>query len=160
MEPPFDKLAGVQATTSGYMGGSVINPTYQQVSAGNTGHFEVVQVSYDPTQVSYDTLLETFWQNIDPLDDEGQFCDKGSQYRSAIFVADSQQEQAAVASKEKLMQSGQFQQPIATEILPASTFYPAEDYHQDYYLNHPNRYKFYRFGCGRDQRLTQLWGEN
>ena len=159
MEKPFDELPGVVDTTSGYMGGTVENPNYYQVSAGNTGHVEAVQVTYDPSQVSYATLLEVFWHNVDPVDNKGQFCDKGSQYRSVIFYGDEAQQQAATASKQALEASKQFSKAIATDIRPASTFYPAEDYHQNYYQTHPVRYKVYRFGCGRDQRLTQLWGE-
>lgn len=158
MESPFDKLDGVLATTSGYTGGTTEDPTYYEVSAGDTGHVEAVQVTYDPRQVGYDELLATFWKNIDPLDDEGQFCDKGSQYRAAIFVADEQQDIAAQASRAALIDSNAFDQPIVTEIRPAQVFYPAEEYHQDYYLKHPVRYRFYRTGCGRDKRLDQLWG--
>ncbi|MEL6384046.1 MAG: peptide-methionine (S)-S-oxide reductase MsrA [Cyanobacteria bacterium J06626_18] len=159
MEKPFDELSGVLDTTSGYIGGTVENPSYYQVSAGGTGHVEAVQVTYDPNQVNYETLLEVFWHNVDPVDGKGQFCDKGSQYRSAIFYADESQQQSAFDSKEALEASRTLGKAIATEILPASTFYPAEDYHQNYYKTHPVRYKVYRFGCGRDQRLAQLWGE-
>ncbi|MGF1523488.1 MAG: peptide-methionine (S)-S-oxide reductase MsrA [Leptolyngbyaceae cyanobacterium] len=159
MEKPFDELPGVLDTTSGYTGGTVENPSYYQVSSGGTGHVEAVQVTYDPSQVSYETLLEVFWRNVDPVDGKGQFCDKGSQYRSAIFYADATQQHAAVTSKEELESSNNFGKAIATEILPDSVFYPAEDYHQDYYKTHPVRYKVYRFGCGRDQRLAQIWGE-
>lgn len=158
MEQPFDKLAGVASTTSGYTGGTVEDPTYSQVSGGGTGHVEAMQVRYDPEQVSYDTLLETFWYNIDPLDNAGQFCDKGSQYRSAIFYEDAEQQAIAEASKADVAK--ELDQPIVTDILPASTFYDAEDYHQNYYKTRPIRYKAYRFGCGRDQRLSQLWGKN
>jgi peptide-methionine (S)-S-oxide reductase len=159
MEKPFDELSGVVSTTSGYTGGSVENPTYYQVSAGSTGHVESVQVTYDPSQTSYETLLEVFWKNVDPVDNQGQFCDKSSQYRSAIFAHNEQQQSLATASKQAIGNLDQFQNTaIATEILPAQTFYPAEDYHQDYYLKHPVRYQFYRNGCGRDQRLTELWG--
>ena len=158
MEQPFDKLPGVVSTISGYTGGTVENPTYSEVSGGGTGHIEAMQVSYDPEQVSYETLLETFWYNIDPLDNLGQFCDKGSQYRSAIFYENAEQQAIATAAKAEIAQD--FDQPVATEILPAATFYDAEDYHQDYYKTHPVRYKVYRFGCGRDQRLSELWGEN
>jgi peptide-methionine (S)-S-oxide reductase len=159
MEKPFDELPGVIETTSGYTGGTVENPTYQQVSAGGTGHVEAVQVTYDPSQVNYDQLLDVFWKNIDPVDHRGQFCDKGSQYRSAIFYQNDDQEAAAQQSKQALA-IAQFEQDIATEILPASTFYPAEDYHQNYYQTHPARYKIYRFACGRDQRLAEIWGED
>ncbi|HEU0305832.1 MAG TPA: peptide-methionine (S)-S-oxide reductase MsrA [Lysobacter sp.] len=158
MEPPFDKLPGVKSTTSGYIGGHVANPTYEQVSAGRTGHAEAVQVRYDPALVSYATLLEVFWRNIDPLAVDRQFCDIGDQYRSAIFTLDAEQQRMAAESKRKLEASGRFKQPIATQIVAASRFYPAEGYHQDYYTKNPIRYKFYRFNCGRDQRLDQLWG--
>lgn len=157
MEKPFDHLAGVQSTTSGYTGGTLANPTYEQVSAGGTGHVESVQVVYDPAQVSYEELLAVFWKNVDPFDNRGQFCDKGSQYRAKIFVQDDQQQQLAEASKQRLQE--QFaNSPIATAIEPAQVFYPAEDYHQDYYLKHPVRYNFYRTACGRDKRLAEVWG--
>ncbi len=156
MEQPFDVLPGVVSTTSGYTGGTVENPTYYQVSAGSTGHAEAMRVIYDPSQVSYETLLETFWHNIDPFDSQGQFCDKGSQYRSAIFYSDADQQALAEMTKQHVME--RFDRSVATEITPASEFYPAEDYHQDYYLTRPVRYKVYRFGCGRDQRLSDIWG--
>ncbi|MEM9482702.1 MAG: peptide-methionine (S)-S-oxide reductase MsrA [Cyanobacteria bacterium P01_F01_bin.116] len=155
MEHPFDELSGVTATTSGYMGGTVASPSYQQVSSGTTGHAEVVHIEYDSDVIDYETLLETFWRNVDPLDARGQFCDKGNQYRSIVFYHDDTQRQLAEASQADI--NKQFEQPIATEILPAATFYPAEDYHQNYYQTHPARYRLYRFGCGRDQRLAQLW---
>lgn len=158
MEPPFDKLPGVKSTTSGYIGGRVANPTYEQVSAGRSGHAEAVQVKYDPTRVSYSALLEVFWRNIDPIAVDRQFCDVGDQYRSAIFTVGAEQQQLAEASKRKLQAAGRFNQPIATQVVAASTFYPAEDYHQNYYIRNPVRYKFYRFSCGRDQRLEQVWG--
>ena len=158
MEKPFDDLRGVISTTSGYTGGTVEDPTYYQVSAGETGHVEAVQVRYDPDQVNYDTLLEVFWKNVDPLDDTGQFCDKGSQYRSKIFVHNDEQRQLAEASKQDLDKETFTNSEIATEIEPAQTFYPAEEYHQDYYLKHPVRYNFYRTGCERDQRLEEVWG--
>ena len=158
MEHPFDELDGVVSTTSGYTGGHKKDPTYQEVSAGGTGHAESVQVVYDPKKVSYEKLLEVFWRNIDPLDGKGQFCDKGSQYRSAIFYHNESQKRLAEQSKKALEDSKRFDQPIVTEITAASTFYPAEDYHQNYYKTHPIRYKFYRYGCGRDHRLRQLWG--
>jgi peptide-methionine (S)-S-oxide reductase len=159
MEPPYDKLDGVLATTSGYTGGATIDPTYQDVSAGGTGHAEVVQITYDPSRVSYAQLLEVFWRNVDPLDAGGQFCDRGDQYRTGIFVHDEEQRQLAEASKQALVDSGRFEQPIVTEIVTAGPFYPAEDYHQDYYEKNPLRYKFYRWNCGRDQRLAEVWGE-
>jgi peptide-methionine (S)-S-oxide reductase len=158
-ESDFDKVPGVISTTSGYIGGSVANPTYQQVSAGTTGHTEAVQVRYDPSKTSYAKLLEAFWPTIDPLTANAQFCDHGSQYRSAIFYGTADQQTQAEASKAALQNSGRFNQPIVTEILPASTFYPAEDYHQDYYQKNPLRYAYYRRGCGRDARLEQLWGK-
>jgi methionine-S-sulfoxide reductase len=159
MEPPFDKLDGVLATTSGYTGGDKVDPTYQEVSAGGTGHAESVQITYDPAKVSYEQLLEVFWRNVDPLDAGGQFCDRGDQYRTAIFVHDDEQRRLAEASKQALADSGRFTQPIVTEIDTAGPFYPAEDYHQDYYEKNPIRYNFYRWNCGRDQRLAELWGE-
>jgi peptide-methionine (S)-S-oxide reductase len=157
MEEAFDEVPGVSATISGYTGGSKENPTYQEVSSGSTGHYEVVQVEYDPAQVTYGELLETFWRNVDPLDERGQFCDKGSQYLSAIFVANDQERQLAEATKAKVAE--QLDMPIATQVLAAQTFYPAEDYHQDFYKTNAARYKFYKFGCGRAQRLEEIWGE-
>ena len=159
MEPPFDALDGVFSTTSGYIGGHKADPTYKEVSAGSTGHTEAVQIVYDPKQISYEQLLEVFWVNIDPLDARGQFCDKGSQYRTGIFYHDAEQQRLAEASKRALEASGRLDGMIVTEISPATTFYPAEDYHQDYYKKNPVRYKFYRYTCGRDNRLEQLWGE-
>jgi peptide-methionine (S)-S-oxide reductase len=156
MEPPFDKLPGVRSTTSGYTGGTLRSPSYEQVSSGTTGHIEVVQVLYDPSKVSYRQLLEVFWRNIDPLDGGGQFCDRGPQYRSAIFYHDEEQRRAASETKAALEKK--FGRAIATEILPASDFWPAEEYHQDYYRKNPIRYKFYRNGCGRDRRLEEVWG--
>jgi peptide-methionine (S)-S-oxide reductase len=160
MEPPFDKLPGVISTTSGYTGGRVTNPTYDQVSAGGTGHAEAVQVKYDPTRIGYAQLLEVFWRNIDPLAVDRQFCDIGDQYRSAIFTVDAEQQRLAEASKRALQGSGRFNRPIATQIVAASRFYRAERDHQDYYKKNPVRYKFYRFNCGRDQRLEELWGRS
>jgi len=158
MEPPFDKLPGVKSTTSGYIGGRVANPTYEQVSAGGTGHAESVRVEYDPALISYSTLLDVYWRNVDPIAVDRQFCDVGDQYRSAIFTIGAEQQRLADESKRKLQASGRFKQPIATQIVAASRFYPAERYHQNYYTKNPIRYKFYRFNCGRDQRLEQLWG--
>jgi peptide-methionine (S)-S-oxide reductase len=158
MEPPYDELEGVISTTSGYTGGTVGNPTYEEVSAGGTGHAEVVKVVYDPAKIGYAELLNVFWHNIDPLTANAQFCDHGSQYRSAIFFMGGEQERLAKESKEVLATSGWFDQPIVTEIVPASEFYPAEDYHQDYYEKNPVRYKFYRYACGRDARLEEVWG--
>ncbi|MEL6248539.1 MAG: peptide-methionine (S)-S-oxide reductase MsrA [Cyanobacteria bacterium J06648_16] len=157
MESPFDQVPGVVETTAGYTGGAVANPTYEAVSSGTTGHFEAIQITYDPTQVDYSTLLEVFWHNVDPIDDRGQFCDKGSQYRSAIFYSSADEAEAAAQSKQAIAE--QLNQDIATDIRPASAFYAAEAYHQDYYLTHPVRYQVYRFGCGRDQRLSQVWGD-
>ena len=159
MEPPFDELEGVTATVSGYSGGHVKNPDYKSVSRGHTGHYEVIKVSYDPTLISYSELLDVFWRNIDPLDDKGQFCDKGSQYLSAIFVANEEERRLARESKQRLEQSEGLPGKIATKILALSRFYPAEEYHQDYYQKNPLRYKYYRYSCGRDKRLKELWGE-
>ena len=159
MEPPYDKLDGVISTTSGYMGGPTRNPTYEQVSAGGSGHAEVVQVVYDPARIGYDKLLEVFWRNIDPTAHNRQFCDVGDQYRSGIFYHTPEQRRLAEASKATLARSKPFPQPIVTEITPASAFTAAEAYHQDYYLKNPVRYKFYRYRCGRDQRLEELWGK-
>jgi peptide-methionine (S)-S-oxide reductase len=159
MEPPFDELEGVIATTSGYAGGTLADPTYREVSDGGTGHAEVVQITYDPSEVTYDQLLEVFWRNVDPLDAAGQFCDRGDQYRPAIFVHDEAQRRQAERSKQELADSGRFDQPIVTEIVDAGPFYPAEDYHQNYYEKNAIRYKFYRWNCGRDARLAELWGE-
>ncbi|MDX2272413.1 MAG: peptide-methionine (S)-S-oxide reductase MsrA [Cyanobacteriota bacterium] len=157
VEEAFDGIPGVISTTSGYTGGHTPNPTYRQVSSETTGHAEAVQVVYDPDQVTYEQLLNIFWHNIDPLDAGGQFCDRGSSYRSAIFAETPQQLELAEISKEAIAE--QFEQPIATEIESASTFYPAEDYHQDYHLKNPLQYKYYRFGCRRDPRLQAVWGE-
>jgi peptide-methionine (S)-S-oxide reductase len=159
MEPPFDALDGVISTTSGYTGGHVPAPNYKQVSAGGTGHTEAVQVVYDPARVGYETLLEVFWRNIDPLDAKGQFCDRGDQYRTGIFYHDEEQKRLAEASRGRLDASRVLDQPIVTEITAVTVFYPAEDYHQDYYQRNPFRYKFYRHGCGRDKRLQALWGK-
>lgn len=158
VEADFDKLAGVVSSTSGYIGGHLPNPTYEQVAAGRSGHAEAVEVVFDPRQVSYEQLLEYFWVNIDPTVKDRQFCDIGSQYRSGIFVHDEAQRRAAEASKARLERNKPFAEPIVTPIENATTFYPAEDYHQDYYRKNPLRYRFYRNGCGRDARLRQLWG--
>ncbi len=159
MEPPYDALPGVISTTSGYIGGRTVNPTYEQVSAGVTGHTEAVQVVYDPARVSYEKLLEVFWVNIDPTVRDRQFCDSGTQYRTGIFYHSDAQRKAAEASKAAIEKSKPFKAPIVTPIEMAGTFYPAEDYHQDYYVKNPVRYKFYRNGCGRDARLRELWGD-
>jgi peptide-methionine (S)-S-oxide reductase len=158
MEQPFDNLPGVLSTTSGYTGGTVVDPTYPQVSDGNTGHAESVQVLYDPKRISYDTLLEAYWNNIDPIDPDGQFCDRGSQYRSAIFYHNDEQQQAAQKSKQNLTQIHTLSGPIVTEITAAQPFYAAEDYHQNFYKTHSLKYQFYRRACGRDRRLAKLWG--
>jgi peptide-methionine (S)-S-oxide reductase len=156
MEPPFDKLDGVVSTTSGYTGGHTANPTYEQVSAGKTGHAEAVEIAYDPRKISYAELLDVFWRNIDPLTANAQFCDTGSQYRSGIFVHDDTQRRLAEDSKAVV--AARLRKPVVTEIVAASKFWPAEDYHQDYYKKNPIRYKFYRASCGRDRRLEELWG--
>ena len=158
-ESDFDKVPGVLSTTSGYIGGHVENPTYEEVSYGATGHTEAVQVRYDPGKVSYAQLLEVFWPTIDPVTANAQFCDKGSQYRSAIFYGNPEEQRLAEASKAALDQSGKLPGPVVTEIAPAGTFYPAEEYHQDYHTKNPIRYTYYRNGCGRDDRLEQLWGK-
>jgi peptide-methionine (S)-S-oxide reductase len=157
VEADFDKVPGVLSTTSGYIGGSVPNPTYQQVSAGGTGHAEVVRIVYDPSKVSYRDLLAFFWRNVDPLTANAQFCDKGSQYRSAIFYLDDEQKRLADISKAEMAQRFK-PRPVVTEIASAMEFYPAEDYHQDYYRKNELKYKFYRWSCGRDARLEELWG--
>jgi peptide-methionine (S)-S-oxide reductase len=159
MEPLYDKIDGVISTTSGYIGGSVKNPTYEQVTTGTTGHAEAVQVVYDPKKVTYEKLLEVFWRNIDPTVRNQQFCDTGTQYRSGIFYLSEEQKGLATASKAALQKSKPFKGDIVTEITAAGEFYPAEEYHQDFYLKNPVRYKFYRNGCGRDARLQQLWGK-
>jgi peptide-methionine (S)-S-oxide reductase len=158
MEPPFDKLPGVISTISGYAGGQKLNPTYEEVSAGVTGHAEVVQVLYDPSKVSYAKLLEVFWHNIDPFVKNKQFCDTGSQYRTGIFYHDENQKKLALESKAALEKSGKFKEPIVTEIVPLKDFYPAEEYHQDFYKKSTFRYTTYRTGCGRDRRLEEIWG--
>ena len=157
MAQPFDRLDGVVSTTSGDIGGAVKNPSYEAVSSGRTGHTEAVQVVYDPARIGYDRLLHVFWRNIDPFDGSGQFCDKGSQYRPGIFFHDEEQRRLAEASLHEVQ--GRFKDRIAVELTPAAEFYAAEDYHQDYYQKNPARYRFYRFGCGRDGRLAQVWGK-
>jgi len=158
MQPPFEKLDGVLKTTVGYTGGSTTNPTYRQVSAGGTGHAEAVEIEFDPARVSYEKLLEVFWRNVDPLAKNRQFCDSGDQYRSAIFVHDDTQRRAAEASLKAIEDSGRLEGKIETQIVPAATFYAAEDYHQDYHSKNPAKYSFYRWNCGRDARLDALWG--
>lgn len=157
MEKPFDKLDGVIKTTSGYTGGHTKNPTYKAVSSGKSGHVEAVRIIYDPEKIGYLTLLKTFWVNIDPLDEGGQFCDRGSQYRSAIFVATEEEYQLATSTLEQLQKELFPQKKVATHILKAGKFYHAEGYHQDYYKKNPLRYRYYRYGCGRDKRLNTLW---
>jgi peptide-methionine (S)-S-oxide reductase len=157
MEGPFDKIPGVVSTTSGYTGGHVKNPSYEQVSSGGTGHAESVQVVYDPSKVSYAKLLEVYWHNVDPLTPNRQFCDIGEQYRTAIFVHDAEQKRLAEATKAQVEK--ELGKPVVTEIVQAGPFYAAEDYHQDYYQKNPVRYKYYRTSCGRDRRLTELWGD-
>jgi len=158
VEADFDKVDGVLSTTSGYIGGKVADPSYQQVSRGGTGHAEAVEIAYDPARVSYEKLLDVFWHNIDPVAKDRQFCDSGDMYRTAIFVHDAEQLKLAEQSKKDLEASGRFSLPVQTEIVLATKFYPAEDYHQDFYLKNPAKYKFYRWNCGRDQRLEQIWG--
>ena len=159
MEPPFDALDGVLSTTSGYIGGDTSKPSYEQLSAGGTGHAEAVQVIYDPTKISYAELLDVFWRNIDPLAVDRQFCDIGDQYRSAIFARDDEQEKLARASREAIASSGKLEGRIVTEIVKGGEFWPAEENHQDYYQKNPVRYKYYRYSCGRDRQLTEIWGD-
>lgn len=156
MQPPFDALKGVISTTVGYTGGQQPHPTYEEVSAGGTGHAESIQIVYDPAVITYQKLLEVFWHNIDPTTPDREFCDEGSQYRSAIFYHDETQKRLAEASKEEIEDGKKLH--VVTQIVPASTFYPAEDYHQKYYRKNPVRYEFYRLSCGRDRRLRELWG--
>lgn len=159
MEGPFDVIDGVLSTTSGYTGGTKQDPTYREVSSGSTGHAEAVEIVYNPDKVSIERLLEVFWHNIDPTVKDQQFCDHGTQYRTGIFYLDDAQRKAAEMSRAALEKSKPFKGPIVTEITAATRFYPAEDYHQDYYIKNPLRYKFYRAGCGRDARLKELWGD-
>jgi len=158
MEPPYDMLPGVKRTISGFTGGRVERPTYEQVTYGDTGHLEAVRVVYDPRVVGYGTLLDVFWRNVDPLDDGGQFCDRGASYRTAIFVHTQEQRRLAQASLDALAASARFDDPIVTPIEVAGPFYPADDGHQDFYLENPVRYHYYRFSCGRGARLEELWG--
>ena len=160
MEEAYEMVNGVISVISGYTGGKLANPTYEQVSAGRTGHTESVEVIYDPNKVTYQHLLEVFWHNIDPTVLNAQFCDHGNQYRSAIFYHDDMQKQLIDESKQAIENSKSFPQPIVTEIVPASIFYPAEEYHQNFYKKNPVRYKFYKWNCGRSQRLEQLWGKS
>jgi methionine-S-sulfoxide reductase len=158
MESPFEEIPGVIEVLSGYTGGEKLDPTYKEVSAGGTGHTEAVEVLYDPKQVSYSELLDVFWMQINPTDAGGQFVDRGTQYRSGIYQLNSEQQRLAEASKQLLAQSGRFAKPVITEIVAAGKFYPAEEYHQDYYKKNPIRYKYYRYGSGRDKFLDQVWG--
>jgi len=158
MEPPYDELDGVISTIAGYIGGTRRNPTYGEVSTGSTGHTEAMEIRYDPSEITYQELLDVFWVNIDPTVDDRQFCDKGSQYRAGVFYHNAEQKALAEASKRKIIDSGRFDR-VVTEITPASRFYRAEEYHQDYYVKNPLRYKFYRYNCGRDRRLEELWGD-
>jgi peptide-methionine (S)-S-oxide reductase len=158
VESDFDKIEGVLSTTSGYSGGSVANPTYEQVSSKRTGHAEVVEIVFDPAKVSYEKLVEHFWRTTDPTMKDRQFCDAGTPYRNAIFPVDAAQMQAALASRAALEKSKPFKEPIVTEIVAATAFYPAEEYHQNYYKKNPLRYQYYRTSCGRDARVKQLWG--
>ncbi|HXY41617.1 MAG TPA: peptide-methionine (S)-S-oxide reductase MsrA [Vicinamibacteria bacterium] len=160
MDPPYSRLTGVYSATAGYAGGNVKNPSYEEVSSGTTGHAESVQVAYDPAQVSYQQLLDVYWHNIDPTDSGGQFCDRGSQYRTVIFYENEEQRQAALASKQALETSRRLPGPVVTEVQPLVAFYPAEDYHQGFCRKNPARYNLYRIGCGRDRRLAQLWGKD
>lgn len=155
IESDFEKVEGVTSVVSGYSGGALENPTYQQVSKGGTGHYEVVQVTYDPQKINYDKLLNVFWKNIDPFDAEGQFCDRGDSYRAAIFIDTEAQRLIAETSKQKFEQL--LGKAIVTPVLNASVFYPAEDYHQNYAQRNPLRYNYYRWRCGRDQRLEEVW---
>lgn len=159
MEQPFDKLPGVVSVTPGYTGGRKKNPTYEEVSAGGTGHAEAVQVVYDPAKVTYEKLLNVFWHNIDPTAKDRQFCDSGNQYRSAIFYHNEKQHRLSLQAKTQLEKNKPFKEPVVTEIVQATEFYPAEEYHQHYYKKNPIRYKYYRTSCGRDRRLKELWGD-
>ena len=160
VESDFDKVPGVISTTSGYTGGKTLNPTYEQVSSHTTGHAEVVQVVYDPAKVSYEKLVEYYWRSIDPTVKDQQFCDHGSPYRTAIFAQNAEQLKIAMASRAALEKTKPFKEPILTEIVLAGVFYPAEEYHQDYYKKNPIRYQYYRSSCGRDARVKQLWGQS
>jgi peptide-methionine (S)-S-oxide reductase len=160
LEPPYEGLDGVVSVTVGYTGGTKKNPTYEEVSSGSTGHAESIEIVYNPSKISYAKLLDIFWRNIDPTVKDRQFCDVGAQYRSAIFYHDEEQKKLAEQTKRELEVSKRVQGPIYTEILPAGPFYPAEEYHQKYYKKNPVRYKYYRWNCGRDQRLKELWGES
>ena len=159
VESDFDKVPGVLKTESGYTGGTVENPTYEAVTQGGTGHYEAVRITYDPAKVTYDQLLDVFWHSVDPTDAGGQFCDRGESYRTAVFFHSPTQKRAAISSKKAINDSGELKGSIVTPILMAKAFYPAEEYHQGYYMKDPLRYRFYRFGCGRDNRLREVWGK-
>lgn len=159
-ESDFEKVPGVVSAVSGYIGGQVDHPSYEEVSAGGTGHAEAVEIRFDPAQVSYERLLQIYWHSIDPYTADAQFCDHGRQYRSAIFVHDDAQRTAAERTRAELAQRYPDRPPIVTEIVAAGLFWPAEAYHQDYYKKNPVRYRYYRWGCGRDQRLDELWGQD
>jgi peptide-methionine (S)-S-oxide reductase len=160
MEEAFEKVGGVTAVVSGYMGGTVKNPSYEEVSSGRTGHAESVEVQYDPSTVTYTQLLEAFWRNVDPITANAQFCDHGTQYRAVIFHQNEEEKRLAEESKRAIEQSRRFKEPIVTQLATASEFYPAEEYHQDFYKKNPIRYKFYKYSCGRAQRLEALWGSS
>jgi peptide-methionine (S)-S-oxide reductase len=159
MEEAFEKVDGVTAVVSGYMGGTVANPTYEQVSDGHTGHAESIEVTYDPTKITYQKLLDAFWRNVDPVTPNAQFCDHGTQYRAVVFYSTDEEKRLSEESKNKIEQSKRLPAPIVTQLVQASTFYPAEDYHQDYYKKNPLRYKYYKYSCGRAKRLETLWGK-
>jgi methionine-S-sulfoxide reductase len=159
IEADYEKLDGVLGVVSGYTGGEQKNPTYKQVSSGNSGHIEVVEVSFDASRISYAEILDYFWRHIDPTRDDGQFCDRGPQYRPAIFYRGETQHREAQASEKRIAASKPFPEPLKVELIAATEFYPAEDYHQDYYKKNPVRYKFYRYNCGRDARVETLWGK-
>tara|TARA_R110000850_G_scaffold21006_26_gene62197 strand:- start:766 stop:1371 length:606 start_codon:yes stop_codon:yes gene_type:complete len=159
VESDYDHVPGVISTTSGYIGGETPNPTYKAVSAGGTGYIEAVKIVFDPDKTSYSNILDVFWRSVDPTDDGGQFCDRGESYKTAIFATTDAQKETAQSSKAALNESGVLKKPIVTEIRDASKFYPAEEYHQDYYNKNPIRYKFYRFSCGRDAKIVELWGD-
>ncbi len=160
VESDFDGVTGVVRTVSGYTGGMLQNPTYEQVSAGGTGHVEVVRIYFDPKKVSFETLVDVFWHSVDPTDAGGQFCDRGQSYETAIFAVTPEQKRIAEASKAALAKSGVLKDPVVTPIREATPFYPAEEYHQDYHKKNPLQYRFYRYGCGRDARLKSLWGKD
>lgn len=158
MEPPYEKLEGVASAVSGYTGGRVVDPTYEAVSSGKSGHVEVVEITYDDSKVSYEKLLEVFWKNVDPFDKRGQFCDKGEQYTNGIYYSD-EKEKMIIEKSLKQMKEKFKGKEIVTFVKKAGVFYPAEEYHQDYYKKNPVRYKFYRYNCGRDKRLEEVWGK-